>query len=113
MAVKQKPVQNQKKSPKAKVDAADASFGAYTHLGMQLAILDRGFIYVGDVKADSAWCIISNARNVRRWGTKEGLGELALKGPLPDTQLDDTGTVRAPMKSVIALIACNPRKWKP
>ena len=110
MAVKNKSAQ--KKAPKAKAGAAGAISGAYTHLGMQLAILDRGFVYVGDVKTDSEWGIISNAKNVRRWGTKEGLGELALKGPLPDTQLDDTGTVRAPMRSVIALIACNQRKWK-
>ena len=110
MAVKRK--STQKKLSKRKANAADSSSGGYTQHGLQLAILDRGFIYVGHVKTDSDWCVISEARNVRRWGTKEGLGELAIKGPLPDTLLDDTGTVRAPMKSLIALIACDQRKWK-
>lgn len=110
MAVKKKSVR--KKPQKRKAGAADAPSGDQIRHGLQLAILDRGFIYVGDVKTDSEWCVISNARNVRRWGTKEGLGELAIKGPLPETQLDDTGTVRAPMKSLIALIACDQSKWK-
>ena len=109
MAVKRKSAQ---KKRTGKAGAANAPSQAYTQHGLQLAILDRGFIYVGDVKTDAEWCVISNAKNVRRWGTKEGLGELALKGPLPDTQLDDTGTVRAPMKSLIALIACDQRNWK-
>jgi hypothetical protein len=110
MAAKKKVAQN--KSQKVKASTTDAPSGTYTQHGLQLAILDRGFIYVGDVTTNSEWCVILNARNVRSWGTKEGLGELALKGPLPNTQLDDTGTVRAPLKSLIALIACDQSKWK-
>ena len=81
-------------------------------LGFQIAVLDRGFVYIGDVKTDSEWCVISGARNIRRWGTTKGLGQLALEGPQADTTLDDTGTVRAPMRAVIALISCDKRKWK-
>ncbi len=101
-----------KKSPKSKGVGAEVSSGASTQHGLQLAILDRGFVYVGDVQIDGEWCVISDAKNVRQWGTKEGLGELALKGPLPATQLDETGTVRTPLTSLIALIACNQRNWR-
>jgi hypothetical protein len=101
-----------KKSRKSPRVGAGESSGDYVKCGMQIAILDRGFVYVGDVQTNSEWCVISNARNVRQWGTKEGLGELAIKGPLPNTILDETGTVRAPLKSLIALIACNPSSWK-
>ena len=101
-----------KTSRKDKAGGAAGSSGTYVYHGLQHVILDRGFVYVGDVKTDSDWCVIANAKNVRRWGTTKGLGQLALKGPLPNTQLDDTGTVRAPMGAVISLIACNQRKWK-
>lgn len=55
--------------------------------------------------------VIGNARNIRRWGTNGGLGELAAKGPQTETKLDDYGTVRAPMRSVIHLIDCDPAAW--
>lgn len=113
MAVKQKMVDRIQKKPRGgKAGAAAAASRAYVDHGIQLVILDRGFVYVGDVKTNREWCVIADAKNVRRWGTTQGLGELAAKGPLSDTQLDDTGIVRAPMGAVIALIACNKRKWK-
>lgn len=80
--------------------------------GFAIAVLDRGFVYVGDVEVDSTWCIIRNARNVRIWGTTKGLGELANSGPTPKTILDDTGTIRAPIRSLIFLIETEPNKWK-
>ena len=77
----------------------------------KIVILDRGFVYVGDVVQDGDWLVISNARNVRRWGTKKGLGELAACGPLPQTVLDPAGVVRAPVRAVIGTIDCEPSKW--
>lgn len=79
--------------------------------GKQIIILDRGFVFVGDVVIDDQWCTISTAKCVRRWGTSKGLGELAANGPLPNTVLDDAGTVRAPLRAVIGLIACEAGKW--
>ena len=72
-----------------------------------IVVLDRGFVYVGDVTCDSDWCIITNARNIRRWGTTKGLGEL-VNGPTSKTVLDQVGTVHAPMRSVISIIDA---KW--
>lgn len=77
----------------------------------QIVILDRGFVYVGDVTTEPDWCLIENASCVRRWGTKKGLGELAANGPLSNTVLDPAGTVRAPMRAVIAMLACEADKW--
>lgn len=87
--------------------AADHSFER-----QQIVILDRGFVFVGNVKLHDGWCIISNAQNVRRWGTSKGLGELAEKGPLKDTVLDSAGIVRAPERAVIGLIECTAASWK-
>ena len=79
--------------------------------GFSIVVLDRGFVYVGDVVHDGEWCAISNAKNIRVWGTTKGLGELALNGPLPNTKLDVVGTVRAPARAVISMIDTEVTKW--
>lgn len=79
--------------------------------GLNIVILDRGFVYVGDVAIVGDWLQISNAKNVRRWGTSKGLGELAAKGPQPETKLDVGGTIKAPMRAVIGLIKCEAASW--
>ena len=75
----------------------------------QIVVLDRGFVYVGKVTQDENNVTITDARNIRRWGTTKGLGEL-VGGPTKDTVLDTVGTVVAPMKSVIHFILCS-RDW--
>ena len=79
--------------------------------GFAIAVLDRGFVYVGDVAHDGEWCVITNARNVRYWGTERGLGQLALEGPTDKTRLDQVGTVRVPARAVISLIDTEAAKW--
>ncbi len=79
--------------------------------GFAIVVLDRGFVYVGNTEIDDQWCVITNARNIRQWGTTKGLGEL-VNGPLSKTVLDDVGTVRAPMRAVISLIDTDAAKWK-
>lgn len=75
--------------------------------GFAIVVLDRGFVYVGNVQCDADWCVITDARNIRVWGTTKGLGELTT-GPTDKTVLDHVGTVRAPMRAVISVIEA---KW--
>jgi hypothetical protein len=82
-----------------------------TSEGLCIVILDRGFVYVGDVTMSDQWCVITNAKNVRRWGTSQGLGELAAKGPQPETKLDMGGTIKAPSRALIGLIKCDVASW--
>ena len=79
--------------------------------GYAVVVLDRGFVYVGDVCHDGEWCVIRNAKNIRVWGTTEGLGQLTLKGPTPTTKLDSVGTVRAPARAVISLLDTEKTLW--
>jgi hypothetical protein len=76
----------------------------------QIVVLDRGFVYVGDVSVFNDWVLIKNAQNLRIWGTTKGLGELR-GGPLSGTKLDDVGTVRAPLRALISLIDVDAAKW--
>lgn len=74
-------------------------------MGQNLVVLDRGFVYVGDVTLEGDFLRITNCKNVRYWGTKNGLGELR-NGPLKETKLDEVGEVLAPMRALIHLVPC-------
>lgn len=76
-----------------------------------IVVLDRGWVYVGDVTREDDFLRIDNAWNIRRWGTSKGLGELAHEGPKRNTQMDPAGIVRAPLRAVIALLDCSPAVW--
>ena len=80
--------------------------------GFAIAILDRGFVYVGEIEISDEWCIINNAQNIRYWGTNKGLGQLALEGPQEKTKLDACGTVRVPRRALIHLLDTEASKWK-
>lgn len=80
-----------------------------TDHGFAIVVLDRGFVYVGDVVTDDSWCTITNCHNIRIWGTKKGLGELAINGPQSGTQLDAIETVKAPLRALISVIKCRSR----
>lgn len=77
----------------------------YKDMGQNIVVLDRGFVYVGTVTDEGEYLRITNASNIRYWGTKKGLGELT-KGPLPETKLDPIGEVLAPKRALIHLVPC-------
>ena len=79
--------------------------------GFAIVVLDRGFVYVGNVEHNGAWCVITGARNIRYWGTERGLGQLAIDGPTDKTKLDDVGTVRVPAHAVVHLIDTEAELW--
>lgn len=76
-----------------------------------IAILDRGWVFIGRATESPSAITLANADCIRRWGTSAGIGELALKGPLLETKLDPAGTVTVPRTSIIALIDANESSW--
>jgi len=78
---------------------------------LEIVILDKGWVFVGNVSIADEWIVIENARNIRRWGTTNGIGQLAIYGPQTETILDDAGTVKFPMSSLIARIKCEESEW--
>lgn len=79
--------------------------------GLALVVADRGFVWVGEAVTTEEFVEIKQARCVRRWGTSEGLNELALKGPLPNTKLDAAADLKVSRKALIAIIPCEAEKW--
>lgn len=74
---------------------------------IKIAILQRGWIFVGNFAQEGSVCTLTNALNIRRWGTSKGLGELAQEGKQSNTQLDPAGTVTFHELTAVALIDCN------
>lgn len=61
---------------------------------MKIVVLDRGWVMVGQLEKDGDEYLLLNGHVIRRWGTTEGLGELAMKGPLPETKLEKIPLVK-------------------
>lgn len=60
----------------------------------RIIVADRGWVFVGMCKDHPDGSVtVTSAKNIRRWGTTAGLGQLT-NGPLPDTVTDNYGTVR-------------------
>lgn len=79
---------------------------------LQIAVLDRAWVYIGKVETRQDGIVIRQAKCIRRWGTSKGLGQLAIEGPQQATKLDDYGTVEVPQRAVISLIdVANPAAW--
>jgi hypothetical protein len=71
---------------------------------VRIIVADRGWVFVGNCHDnDDGSVTITNCRNIRLWGTTQGLGEL-VNGPLQDTKHDAYGTVRC---TPIVTIAVN------
>ena len=60
----------------------------------RIIVADRGWIFVGKCEDHTDGTVtIRDCKNIRRWGTSKGLGEL-VNGPLTDTKFDPYGEVR-------------------
>jgi hypothetical protein len=74
--------------------------------GQFIAVLDRGFVYAGQLQPGApGWAKMTDAKNIRYWGTSKGLGEL-INGPLSGTKVDAVGEILIPLKSIMHLIPC-------
>ncbi len=80
--------------------------------GKQIVVLTNGFVHVGDVESDAEGLgiVIRNAKNIRRYGTTMGLGELR-NGPQLNTVLDEMGTLYAHWGAVVFRMDTEASLW--
>lgn len=78
---------------------------------MAIVVVDRGWVFVGRIQRGPDELVIHDASCIRRWGTTQGLGELALHGPRPKTVLDPMGAVRIPARAVIFTLETEVSRW--
>lgn len=79
--------------------------------GIKIVILQRGWVVVGHYIQQGEYITLSKAAVVRKWGTSNGLPELALKGPLSATVLDKGPEIRFHALTEVASIKCAEDKW--
>ena len=77
-----------------------------------ILVLQRGWVVVGDLTEETETKVrLTNASVVRRWGTKRGLGQLALEGQQPNTVLDPCGVLEAHPLGIVLRIPVEADKW--
>jgi hypothetical protein len=76
-----------------------------------IVVITSGWVFVGNYHKSTgdAPAYLTNASNVRKWGTTAGLGELALNGPTKDTVLDPCGIVM--LENPQAVLFIHPCNW--
>lgn len=80
--------------------------------GPHIAILQRGWVFVGNLHKKGQDYRLTEAYCIRNWGTTKGLGELASNGPTDKTVLDPSPTIRFHELTVVAFLECEAKKWK-
>jgi hypothetical protein len=77
-----------------------------------ILVLQRGWVLVGKYRKDGVYDTLTEGKVVRRWGTTQGLGEIAKNGPLETTVLDPMPYgARAHELAVVMIVPCNPEAW--
>jgi len=70
----------------------------------RIIVADRGWVFVGTCEDHPDGSVtLRGAKNIRRWGTTAGLGQL-VNGPLSNTVADNYGTVRVTPIAQIAIL---------
>ena len=78
---------------------------------VKIVILQRGWVFVGKFSKEGSTCKLTDAYNIRTWGTTKGLGELAEEGKKTDTNLDKVTDVTFHDLTSIAILDCNDKIW--
>jgi len=80
---------------------------------IKIVVLQRGWVMIGRMERIGSDCKLHNASVIRNWGTKKGLGELAMEGKKTNTVLDKCGgVVEFDYLTVVATISVNEDLWK-
>lgn len=80
---------------------------------IRIVILQRSWAMVGRFERYASDCKLHDASVIRRWGTTNGLGQIAKDGPTDETILDKcNGEVCFDYLTVVATIQCDENKWK-
>jgi len=79
---------------------------------IKIVILQRGWAMIGRFERNGSDCILHDSYVIRRWGTTEGLGELAEKGKRENTKLDKNyRPVQFDYLTVVATLDCKEDVW--
>ena len=76
-------------------------------------VVDRGWVFIGmELKEDVKSVYLDHASVIRRWGTSDGLGQLALNGTATETVLDYCGRTKIRKAAILTEIECANSIWE-
>jgi hypothetical protein len=78
---------------------------------IKIVILQRGWVFIGRFSQVGSICKLTDACNIRTWGTTKGLGELAESGPTSTTKLDKVNDVSFHELTSIAVLDVDDKIW--
>jgi hypothetical protein len=78
---------------------------------IRIAVLQRGWVVVGRHSKDGEIHRMEDANVVRRWGTTQGLGQIAQDGPTTSTVLDPCPPITVHELTIVLLMECEARSW--
>jgi hypothetical protein len=81
-------------------------------MATQIIVIKLGWVLVGEVSEDDTTLTVVKASNIRLWGTKNGLGQLAFEGPTKETKLDKIGRAVIERDAVLFRIDCEEKPWQ-
>lgn len=79
---------------------------------MEIIVGQRSWVWVGRPRREGDQLVIEGARCIRRWGTTDGLAQLANGGPRRETQLEEACTIKLHILAVVASYVCNESAWR-
>lgn len=79
----------------------------------KIVVLQRGWVFVGRYSLDPETQIVTltDAKNIRIWGTTKGLGQLAESGPTGSTKLNPAGVVTFHLLTQVFAIDTEVETW--
>ena len=81
-------------------------------MAIKILVLDRGWVLVGNCFDSKDEILLKDGSTILRWGTTEGLGEIAKNGPLENTKLNKFNEdVLINKKYIMMTIECDQTKW--
>lgn len=79
---------------------------------MKIYVVKLGWVLVGcPSESASGDVTLTAASTIRKWGTTQGLGQLALYGPTDGTVLDPCGTAYIRADSILFSLDCVEKNW--
>ena len=82
-------------------------------MSTEIIAIDNGFVFLGElIENKDGTFTINHCYNIRQYGTKNGIGEIALMGLQEKTKLDSFGTLTFPKSRMLFKIKCTHESFK-
>ena len=92
-------------------DKNEVSESVYGGSKIKIAILQRGWVFIGKFSKEGDVCKLTDAYNIRTWGTTKGLGEIAEGGTTSTTKLDKVNDVLFHELGIVCMLDCKDSVW--